>query len=129
MMSKGRETDFSLDVEWNSGTEEAPVMVHLGNFTFRRRTLSDTFLIRGEYTRLTNGNWGEKGVALDMSAWVFATLGVLLVKAPMGFDLKNIDPLLDDNWETKIVAAYIALRDKELSFRGDQIPEGKAAGP
>lgn len=125
-MRKGHGNDFHVDVEWKtpSGAVEP-----LGRFTFGRRTMRDVFLIRGEYNRLTNGNYNENGVALDFGAFSIATLSVLMVEAPASFDMDKVDPLLDDTWEDKAAAVFSALRAKELSFRPNRGAEVQAASP
>src|SRR5207248_4244523 len=83
-------SDFSLDV---SG---------VGRFTFGRRTQKDKYLIRSQYSQLTNDYWKEDGQPGDMEAWMHATIAVLMVKAPDAFSLDNLDPLLDDETGKKI---------------------------
>lgn len=106
-------TDFTVDVE------------KLGRFTFGRRKMRDQFLIRGEYNRLTNGDYLEDRPA-NLGAWAIATLAVLTVKSPPEFTLDpdKVDPLLDDYgaWENQVADVYGALRAKELSFRPDSAP-------
>ena len=108
-MRKSHGTDFHVDVD------------NIGRFTFGRRTMRDVFLIRGEYNRLSNGNYNEEGLAVDMGCWAIATLSVLMVEAPDTFDLDKVDPLTDDTWEEKAAKVFSSLRDTELSFR----PNGK----
>lgn len=125
-MRKASGTDFHVDVEWK---KQSGAVEQLGRFTFGRRTMRDVFLIRGEYSRLTMGNWTESGLAEDLGAFAIATLSVLLVEAPASFDLATVDPLLDDTWEDKTASVFSALRAKELSFRPKRGAEVQAAGP
>ncbi len=89
----------------------------VGRFTFGRRTPRDVFRIRGEYDNLTGGNYGEGGQFKDWSALAFATIKVLAVQAPDGFDPDKLDPNVDDDWEAKLLRVFTDLREKELSFR------------
>lgn len=111
-MRKGQGTDFNVDVE------------NIGRFIFGRRTMRDVFLIRSEYNRLSNGNYTEDGLAVDLGAWAVATISVLMVSAPTTFDLDKVDPLTDDTWEEKTAEVFTALRAMELSFRPNS---GKAS--
>jgi hypothetical protein len=103
-MRKASGSDFNVDVDG------------LGRFAFARRTIADTFRIRGEYNRLTSGNVDAEGNMQDYGALAYVTLTVLLVAAPEGFDL-DADTLEDDSHENKLTKAFFALREKELSFR------------
>jgi hypothetical protein len=125
-MRKGNGTDFHVDVEWKPATGAAE---NIGRFTFGRRTMRDTFLIRSEYNRLSNGNYGHNGLPVDIGAWAVATLSVLMVEAPASFDLDKVDPLMDDTWEDKTAAVFDALRAMELSFRPKRGAEVQAASP
>lgn len=125
-MRKGSGTDFHVDVEWNTPSK---TVEPIGRFTFGRRTMRDVFLIRSEYNRLSNGNYNDKGIPVDMGAWSIATLSVLTVASPPSFDLDKIDPLTDDTWEDKTAAVFNALRNMELSFRPNSGKEVQAASP
>ncbi len=109
-------TDFTVDVD------------RLGRFTFARRTIGDQFKIRGRYNQITDGFYDADGNMADMSALAYVTIQTLLVSAPSGFDLDALDPLIDDEFETKIVAIWRALRQKELSFRPQPNQGSEAAG-
>lgn len=89
----------------------------LGSFMFARRQQRDVFRIRGEYDKLTGGNYTEEGSYGDLPALARATIDVLLVSAPSSFTAIQADPLLDDNWQVDLVKVFTALREKELSFR------------
>jgi hypothetical protein len=128
-MRKPHGTDFTVDVDYTLGDGESAHVVSLGRFTFARRTVGDVFKIRGEYTRLTGGNWDENGVAQDTGAWAVSTISTLLVASPPTFNLDTVDPLTDDTWESKVAAVFWALRDKELSFRKDSTQSEQKSGP
>lgn len=89
----------------------------VGDFTFARRSMRDVFRIRGEYNSLTGGFYGPDGEFADVSALAFATLAVLVVAQPPGFDFTRLDPLVDDECADKVLKVFAALREKELSFR------------
>ena len=99
----------------------------IGTFTFGRRTPRDVFMIRGEYTRLTNGNVTDDGHLADMTALAFVSIQQLAVQMPDGFSLESIDPVMTDDWEPKLLRIFAALREKELSFRPELREAGQAA--
>jgi len=109
-------TDFTLDVD------------RLGRFTFARRNIGDQFKIRGRYNQITDGFYDPDGNMADVSALAYVTIQTLLVSAPAGFDLNRLDPLIDDEFESKILAIWRALRQKELSFRPQSNQGCEAAG-
>lgn len=97
------------------------VLPDLGAFVFGRRQQRDTYLIRGEYNRLTGGgNYADDGRINDWLAFAHATILVLMVGCPDSFSLDKLDPLLDDECDAKIMKIFSALREKELSFRPTQ---------
>lgn len=100
----------------------------IGQFTFGRRTTRDVYRIRGEYNRMTGGSYDADGHYADFSALAFCTLQVLMVQAPDGFDLEKIDPIVDEEWEDRVLKVWTVLREKELSFRPSSGEAGKAAG-
>lgn len=105
--------DFQVDVDG------------IGRFTFGRKTMRDIYAIRGEYAAVTANNFTDDGAFADIGAWAFITLGRQMVAAPAGFSL-DIDPVLDDGAEEKIVKVFFALREKEQSFRPQ--PQSAVAG-
>ena len=108
--------DFSVDVEG------------LGRFVFGRRTQRDVFKIRGAYCQMTGHNWKDDGTVGDMEAWMYATLEVMTVSFPDGFSLESIDPLTGPEDDDRIQTVYMALRQKELSFRPQQKKGGEGTG-
>lgn len=98
-------TDFPVDVP------------SIGRFMFARKSKLDIYKIRGNYNHLTNGNYDGDGNFADVGAFAFISIEQLLVSAPVGFDLDEMDPILDEDFEEKILMVWKALRDKELSFR------------
>ncbi|HEX7642021.1 MAG TPA: hypothetical protein VF472_07380 [Burkholderiaceae bacterium] len=117
MPRKAHATDFFVDVP------------DLGRFNFARRQLGDVFKIRGRYNQLTEGFYDAEGRMADLVALAYVTIQTLLVSGPEGFDLDTLDPLLDDEFDTKLLAIWSALRDKELSFRSGQKEARQAPGP
>lgn len=111
-------TDFFVDVDG------------IGRFSFARRAPKDVYRARALCNGLTDGYADQEG-NLDMGAFMFATLKTLMVSAPAGFDLDKLDPVLDDDWEDKVIAIFKALRAMELSFRPEQVAtmQGKSAPP
>jgi hypothetical protein len=109
-------TDFAVDID------------NLGRFHFARRSVSDTYKIRGRYNQITDGHYDADGNMADLSALAFVTIQTLLVSGPEGFDIHNLDPLIDDNYEDKILTVWRALREKELSFRPKPQKDRQAGG-
>lgn len=98
----------------------------VGNFVFRRRVMRDEFKIGAEYSRLTEGvetpvQW------LDLIATATATLKVLTVEAPAGWDIDGMDPE-DGATYSRIMEVYGALRAAEARFRGERGVAGQAGG-
>ena len=98
----------------------------IGNFVFRRRVLRDEFRIGAEYSRLTEGvdapsQW------LDLFATAYATLKVLAVEAPDGWELDTMAPDDSDTYR-KIMEVFGALRAAEARFRAGHGTGGQAGG-
>jgi len=108
--------DFQVDVDG------------IGSFTFARRQMRDVYRIRGDYNKLTGGNYDDEGNYGDLSALAFVTLSLLMVDAPSDFSLAKLDPLVDDNCDEKVIKVFTALREKELSFRVGPAPQGEGSG-
>lgn len=113
--------DFTVDVE------------HIGTFKFGRRVKKDQFKIRGIYSRLTGDNWKEDEesgqlVPGDMEAWMYVTLEVLTVEFPSNFSLESLDPLKDPEDDDRLGRIYLALRQKEASFRTPPPASSTATG-
>jgi hypothetical protein len=105
MPREAKQSDFHVDVEG------------VGKFLFARRAMGDVFKIRGEYKRLTGGNYTEDGRMADLSALGFVTIQTLLVEGPKSFNVETLDPLVDEDFDDKILKVYFALLAKEQSFR------------
>ena len=102
----------------------------IGTFEVKRRTLKVQMAIHAELNRLTEGapiaSLGDWFV--DLCALV-AELKVLILSAPEGWSLDDVDPL-DDGYE-QLRVVYRAIRDKEGLFRaerkGHQAPSAGAS--
>lgn len=111
-----------------AGKDDFPVEVEgIGRFMFGRKSMRDVYAIRGEYAALTSSYFTEAGGFADLGAIAFVTLQCMMVAAPAGFTLE-IDPLLEDDAEEKIVKVFFAMREKELSFRPQPKGDGTGAG-
>lgn len=101
-MRKPSESDFVVEVEG------------IGRFVFARRKMADEIQIQVEYAGLIQGveptQWLE-----NVCGWV-AAFKVLMVQAPKGWDLEEMDPL-DEGTFANLMKVYRAFRDKERSFR------------
>lgn len=113
MARTAQKTDFSVPVDG------------VGLFVFGRRTMADEIKIHVEYSRLTEAvnptPW------LDQVATWLATLKVLTVQFPEGFDMETLDPL-DEDVYAKLLKVYAALTEKERSFRRGAGKASEAGG-
>src|SRR6185312_14260741 len=112
MARAAHKEDFTVDVEG------------IGTFKFGRRTQRDVYKIRGLYSKLTGDNWKEDGTVGDMEAWMYSMLEVMTVEFPDNFSLSKLDPLSDPENDDRLSLVYMALRQKELSFRAGAQKEG-----
>jgi hypothetical protein len=86
----------------------------VGTFVFRHRTIRDQFRIEAEASRVMGGPCDD--TALETGAVAFATLLVLTVEAPTGWDLEGFDPL-DPAATARIFDVARRLREVEATFR------------
>jgi hypothetical protein len=103
MSRSASDTDYHLDVD------------DVGHFVFARRMMRDEMRIAAEFSRLTEGVDTPTTYLAQMCTWM-ATLKVLLVEGPTGWDVDTLDPLEQDSYD-KILLVYGALRAKEEDFR------------
>ena len=111
-----RDTDFTVDVE------------DVGRFTFGRRSMRDEVALQVEYAKLIDGAEPTEWLA-TVCGWL-AAFKVLIVRAPEGWDIEEMDPL-DQSTYAKMSRVYSALRLKEQSFRRSPSggSESNGAGP
>lgn len=116
-MREPSDRDFFVEVEG------------IGTFRFARRTYGDRLKIRSEFLKLV-GDIGESDEDLAAQAAIIASHQVLCVEAPEGWeDLSAVDMVEIPDAEEKIFSIYIALKEKEDSFRGSADKKSEAAGP
>jgi len=115
-MRTAKTTDFNVEVEG------------FGVFVFGRRTKEDVYKIRSRYNALTEGNYEPDGSVSDLGALGFVTLQTLTVSEPETFNLAEMDPLMDDDFDKKIMKVFGALREKEQSFRPKPAAASEGAG-
>lgn len=96
-------------------SNDFPVVVEgIGTFMFGYRKLADELRIQVEYARITEG--------VQATVWLFnlatylSALRVLMVKAPKGWDIEELDPL-DEETFVQIERVFNQLRAKEDEFR------------
>ena len=110
--------DFSVEVEG------------LGTIVCARRTNRDRFRIGAEYQRLTEG--APVGVSdFGVVAEATATFKVLLVDGPAPLlAALDMDAEVDANEDTDavLIRCFLALREKELSFRRGTGNDSEASG-
>lgn len=86
----------------------------LGTFTFRKRSIKDQLRIEAKAVEFLGGPTLDPG--LRNVAMAVATLEVLTVAAPDGWDLDAIDPL-ETGQTDPMFKAHRELRDAEDRFR------------
>lgn len=95
-------TDYTIDVDG------------VGRFTIGRRKMADELAIQREYAAILGGveptRWLE-----TVGSWL-STFRVLIVFAPSGWNVDEMDPLEEDSYE-RMKRVYNAISEKELSFR------------
>ena len=95
----------------------------VGEFTFRRRRLRDGLAIQREYSDIIGACLTPIDGLVATANWV-ATLRVLTVRAPEGWDLEAMNP--DDADDVgKMATVFGALRAREEAFRSDAKPRGE----
>lgn len=100
----------------NAGNNDYSVTVEgVGTFTFARRKLSDELRVQAEHSRIIDGVEQPTVWLHSLATWM-STLRVLMVAAPIGWDLEELDPIEPDCFE-QISSVYAAMRVKEDSFR------------
>jgi hypothetical protein len=87
----------------------------IGVFTFRHRALRDQFRIEGEASRLLGGPVDDP--LLRAGAVAFATLAVLTITAPDGWNLDTLDPFDPSGSAGRLFQVHGALREAEDRFR------------
>lgn len=106
-------TDFFEDVEG------------IGRFRFAKRKMADEVQIQRLFSEYTGG--------VEPTAWLLtlgeylSTLRVLTVSAPEGWDLDDLDPLEAETY-TKLGRVFIALREREETFRAGSSKAGQSSG-
>ena len=86
----------------------------VGKFVFRRRKMRDQIAIEAETLRITGGETESDN--LRRAASSLATLGILTVEAPKGWDLEMVDPL-DTDAIAEVLKVFGGLRSAEDEFR------------
>jgi hypothetical protein len=94
----------------------------IGSFIFKARTMRTQFLIEAEAARVMGGPCEDD--MLRAGAVQFATLLVLTVESPPGWDIEGFDPL-DSEETAKVFAVHRRLREVEAGFRGGAGEPGK----
>lgn len=96
----------------------------IGTFTFRRRDMGDQLRIQAAYNTLAAGITDVAGLA---AAEALATLPVLTVSAPPGWNLDELDPLDPEAWK-KLGLVFGGLRKAEDDFRAGGAPKREGVG-
>ncbi|EPT1451930.1 hypothetical protein ACVOZ6_003518 [Escherichia coli] len=112
-MRLAQPTDFFEDVEG------------IGRFRFAKRKMADEIQIQRLFAEYTGG--------ISPTAWLLtlgeylSTLRVLTVSAPEGWDLDDLDPLEEETY-ARLGRVFVALREREETFRGRSKPQGEGRG-
>ena len=100
----------------------------VGTFRFGRRTYGDRLKIRSEVLKLVR-DVGESDPELATQAAIIAAHRVLCVESPAGWgDLAAVDMVSVPDAEDRVYAIYLALKEKEDSFRGSTAQGSEKAG-
>ena len=97
----------------------------IGRFRAARRTMAIEVEIQREYASMAGG--------VEPTAWLItlaeylSTLRVLVVDAPEGWDMENMDPLDDETYQ-QLGQVFSALREREETFRRKPGAPGKESG-
>ncbi|WOL24225.1 hypothetical protein fHeYen801_015 [Yersinia phage fHe-Yen8-01] len=97
----------------------------IGTFRIARRKMSDEILIQRYYAEYAGGV--EPTAWLATLAEYLSTYRGLVVTAPEGFDIDNLDPLDDETYK-KLGSVFTAIREQEERFRGRFTAPSKGAG-
>ncbi|HWY24442.1 MAG TPA: hypothetical protein VNX47_05950 [Nevskia sp.] len=98
----------------------------VGEFIFRRRTMGAYIQIKAEVSRYLDGV-AVPTADLNKMAFAFATLKVLTIKAPEGWNLDALDSDDEEAWVK--VGAVQGVLEERLKFFRDGSPDGsKDAG-
>jgi len=109
-----RATDFPVEVEG------------IGRFVFAKRTMADEIAIQRKYAEIVGGVEPTPWLQ-SVGAWL-AVLPVLTVSAPEGWgDVEEFDPNEEETFE-RLSRVYMALRERENSFRGGKKPASQGSG-
>lgn len=98
----------------------------IGKFTFAKRRFRDQFRIEALATQLLGGPCDDD--RLRAGALAFATLSVLTVSHPEGWDLEALDPYDPADSAAQLFKVHGALRDAEDRFRGQPAKDGARPG-
>lgn len=98
----------------------------VGLFTFKHRTIRDTFRIEAEASRMLGGPIEDQ--MLRAGAAAFAALQVLTVNSPPDWDLEALDPFEPAEAASKLLQVHGALRLEEERFRHPDAGNGTGEG-
>lgn len=98
----------------------------VGTFQFRRRTMRDELRILAAQERLMEG-LDLVSTIFQQTTRAFASLEILTVQAPDGWDLMALDPLDPDTFDV-IGRVWRGLRDAEVRFRDERRGQSPGAG-
>lgn len=110
----------------NATTDFVAPVDGVGTFTFAKKSFRDQVAIEVEYARLTEGVETVTNFLYNI-ATAMATLTVLTVTAPDGWDINALDPEDDESY-MKLMKVWGALRDKQSAFRKAAKPGSEGAG-
>lgn len=97
----------------------------IGRFRFARRKLTDEIQIQRFYAEYAGGV--EPTAWLATLAEYLSTLKTLTVEAPEGWDIDEMDPLDNETYQ-KLNRVFVALREREETFRAVAGKGGKGPG-
>lgn len=97
----------------------------VGTFRIARRTMGDHLKINVEYSKITEGVTPAQ--SFDVLATCIAVIRVLVVRAPDGWNVDELDPLEPTAFRN-ILDLHSLISEKEGSFRQKPAQGSQAAG-
>ncbi|HCE08542.1 MAG TPA: hypothetical protein DEQ40_08070 [Oxalobacteraceae bacterium] len=113
----------------NSTTDFVVPVDGIGTFSFAKKSLRDQIAIESEYNRLTEGQDNVTTFLWNIAS-ATASLKVLTIAAPHGWDVDALDPEDPESY-INLMKVWGALRDKQASFRqaGKPAVQGEGQAP
>jgi hypothetical protein len=97
-----------------------------GSFEIKRNTMSESMRVGAEYNRLVEGQ-SQVYDYFGRFCVIYATLKIMIVKSPPGFDIDKMDPNNDTTFSL-FYELYNKIQEREEFFRTGSQSDGKTKG-